>query len=312
MKNQTFIKIFAGVLVVTAALTFVSYKTAASLTSTQDFPLNALERLPNVKMSPQKTNFYSRLVSGVSANTAQNIAIKTKDGDVAIRQGSESDQVKIGVVIYHSSTEAIQKFKSPPTDKTLVTFSNSKSATLDLTTESLIELLDLKNHAYEVFVEVPPNYSGNLTIESISGDISIEGEGSTQLKAASVSGDVKIHRHKNTQSLVVETISGDIELKGSFANVKLSSISGDVELSSEVALNNLEVSTTSGDVELELSQHQTAKVKFVTTSGCVEASFNDKDVNTTCPRRLETTVGQGKAPAAITVESVSGDIHSST
>ncbi|MFH0750385.1 MAG: DUF4097 family beta strand repeat-containing protein, partial [Chloroflexota bacterium] len=94
--------------------------------------------------------------------------------------------------------------------------------------------------------------AGRLAIDVASGDVTVTGSEPVSLDVHSVSGDVRA-RSQRFERTAIETISGDVELAGSFgieAAHVISTVSGDVELAVGGGLT-VEVKTVSGDVTCE-------------------------------------------------------------
>lgn len=115
-----------------------------------------------------------------------------------------------------------------------------------------------------LMVFIPENFSGNIEINSASGDVKGENFNSGLLDINSISGDVKII-NLDSKYVEIESTSGDISLENSTSD-KISTISGDVKINSKI-LRNLNVKTISGDVILDSMKSKNFKVYFKTISG---------------------------------------------
>ncbi len=90
---------------------------------------------------------------------------------------------------------------------------------------------------------------GSLTVDTMSGDLTIESRGSVGIRARTVSGDLRLHAPL-VDALQVSTTSGDIRLDADLGPAfehTISSVSGDVHLETSSPVR-LETQTIAGDV----------------------------------------------------------------
>lgn len=109
----------------------------------------------------------------------------------------------------------------------------------------------------------------SVSIATTSGDIDInEVRANGAIKLSSTSGDVS--GEIDCETAEANTISGDIELDGSFAQGAFKAVSGDVTLEPDgLKLRRLAVKTTSGDIHADLDGIDAADVRCHTLSGDV-------------------------------------------
>lgn len=158
---------------------------------------------------------------------------------------------------------------------------------------------------YEIFI--PKEYSKNINIKTVSGDIMVEDNISNQnLTLKSTSGDIK-STNTLTSTIDIQTVSGDVDLedvvgttsiKTTSGDVKASNlegdinihtVSGDIRISSLIGGTNIE--TTSGDIKMNRFELQNAS-KMKTVSGEVDLTLE----NTNCEVRTKTTSGDVHLP----------------
>lgn len=89
--------------------------------------------------------------------------------------------------------------------------------------------------------------TAKLTVQTVSGDVSVDNVTSPDLTIKSVSGD--IGGDGITGNVKVETVSGDVDLNGNFGDVSVSSMSGDVSVGD--LFSSVSCSSVSGDVDVE-------------------------------------------------------------
>ena len=182
-----------------------------------------------------------------------------------------------------------------------------------------------------------------LTVESVSADITVTGISGRLLDASSVSG--KIRLDSSAQELEVGSISGTIEISGSGDRAHVDTVSGDIDLrsnhqemkletvsgnilavtrsyrefsgssvSGDIALRGspgagarMDAETMSGDVSVSLPRDASARIDAETFSGGLRSDFGAVDEPEHGPgRSLDTTIGTGDA--RFTIETFSGDI----
>jgi DUF4097 and DUF4098 domain-containing protein YvlB len=128
----------------------------------------------------------------------------------------------------------------------------------------------------------------SLVLNSVSGDLDIEA-GTERLEVESVSGDVKFRGQAPRTS--VETVSGEIDVQGIAGEIRLSTVSGDTELQGG-EVDRARFETVSGDLRIELQ---------VTAGGRLNAQSMSGDVQLTLPAAQQ---------AEFTAQTYSGDIDS--
>lgn len=150
----------------------------------------------------------------------------------------------------------------------------------------------------------------NLGIEAVSADIDVQGTAAGKLSVDAVSGDVIVigapqkaevntvsgnqQLTINTGDAAVDTVSGDIALRGRFdGEVEFNSVSGDITIvnNRENPVRKLSGSSVSGDMTLSTALARGGEIAVDTLSG---------ELRLTLPRGVSATV---------TGESFSGDLR---
>ncbi len=176
-----------------------------------------------------------------------------------------------------------------------------------------VYLFNTTNIAYDIYV--PKNYEGNIFVESVSGDVFIDEElklnnveikntsgdivfnrtiSANEVKIKTVSGDIKLN-DVNSNSLILESTSGDINTGRTTNYFEAKSVSGDVSIGG--ANGKISIQTTSGDISgynFNIKEKSNAK----SVSGDIKISL-DKDSN--CKINTNTTSGDIKLPNGINV-----------
>lgn len=160
--------------------------------------------------------------------------------------------------------------------------------------------------------------AAKLTVQTVSGDLSVDNVTSAEMVFKSVSGDIS--GDAVTGNVKAETVSGDVDLTGSFGSVAASSVSGDITVGS--LFNAIACSSMSGDVDVE-SEGLPESMNISSKSGDVTAripggvGFSVKfsgDLSTDFElvgpmgRRSGSAVYLDGGTSTFTISSASGDI----
>lgn len=141
----------------------------------------------------------------------------------------------------------------------------------DKSEPSLLRLMvplqaDLDIDAVSADVDVNGMASGELVIDSVSGDINAVGA-PREATIDSVSGDIKLIL--NSAKVSTENVSGDIELRGRLnGEVHVETVSGDVTMSGhESMLRKLSGNTVSGDLTVSTGLASGGRIGLESVSG---------------------------------------------
>ena len=177
-------------------------------------------------------------------------------------------------------------------------------------------------------VHLPADYSGDLRIDSVSGDVELSFGEYQDLSMKTTSGEIDVDA-VTTESIAVETTSGDItaarieagsvnaestsgeiEFDGAVVEVDAGTTSGDISFAIEDLLGDVTIGSTSGDVKLALPKEKAFDLSVRSTSGDIECDF---PVTVQGSRGgpgnkvLEGIVGDGGPD--VTIKTVSGDVE---
>ena len=118
----------------------------------------------------------------------------------------------------------------------------------------------------------------------------------TEVQLNSVSADLETD-FLTADSAELTTVSGKIDLDGSFRQVTGGSTSGEVDLTLRKCPDRIELNTVSGNMDLELPRNAGFTLDYSTVSGDLESDF---------PLTTDGTCGDGSG--SITIETTSGDL----
>lgn len=175
----------------------------------------------------------------------------------------------------------------------------------------------------KVDVYIPENYKKSISIETVSGEISIDKLEADDFKAHTTSGDIDINsivasitdfnsvsgtiniKELLSKSSGFSTTSGDIKIDKITGDIKSNSVSGSIKALYKEFNNDIDAETVSGDVEVGLPKASEFKVDFSTTSGELDNDFPIVITGKVDKRDVKGTVGNGQK--TIRIETVSGD-----
>ena len=142
-----------------------------------------------------------------------------------------------------------------------------------------------KTEPTELRLMVP--LEADLEIDAVAADIDVSGVASGELSIDSVSGDVVVAAAPREAK--IDSVSGDLNLTLNRANVSIGSVSGDVRLRGRLGAE-VDIETVSGRIDVAVRDTAVRKLSGATVSGDM---------------RIATALaGNGR----INLESVSGDI----
>ena len=113
----------------------------------------------------------------------------------------------------------------------------------------------------QVILYIPKNYENQISVETYSGDVKIEGEILANFDIKTLSGDVEADDLKTAN---IDTQSGDIEI-ARLQNFQIVTASGDIEIDRVEMTENSEIATHSGDVEIKRTNQ--VRIEADTMSG---------------------------------------------
>lgn len=147
----------------------------------------------------------------------------------------------------------------------------------------------------------------HLLLESVSGDIDIkQAIGDTQIY--STSGD--IYLEKGNGRLHASTVSGDINAGGMSAKTILESKSGDIEAEFLKITETVKIDSISGDVDIKITAGSCYTLMATAVSGDVDVHINSANIVSdnghTCQARVGTDVSENSP--LVQISTISGDI----
>ncbi len=162
-------------------------------------------------------------------------------------------------------------------------------------------------------IDLPADYKGTLALSTISGNLDIgEGLAFIDLKIESTSGDVNYQSHPSGD-LSINTVSGDISSNKLGAvgpkTVDIKSVSGDCQIEILSGFQSFKANTVSGDVKILLSGKDPAyEYRMHSISGEFTGVPGAVVKEGIANRETDGKVGEPKG-ARLEFESISGDFQ---
>ena len=215
--------------------------------------------------------------------------------DVIIRKGTDAS-AKLDIVrrsVHTVEYSVVDGMLTVSADKksnfihNIFNFGGGYAITLTLP-EKIYESFDINTKSGDIKIS-DFTLSGEMKLDSASGDMSLIGINAKSVTASSASGTVEINRLKAAEGITLSAASGDFDLTGIVANsLSIKGASSDVEIEKSTIDFISKIETASGDIDLT-DIYTTAEVNIDTTSGEIS---------------IENSILGGK----LTVESTSADI----
>ena len=156
-------------------------------------------------------------------------------------------------------------------------------------------------------ISVSASSPGEASMDSVSGDVSLRIT-SGHVEVNSVSGDIHLQGGLRG-SVKLESVSGDVTLlAGALQELRVQTVSGDADLQAGLIGNgSIKAETVSGDVRLAMPRSSDARVHAETFSGNISSAAGKVAKKEYGPgKSLDARLGQGQGD--IHLETFSGDI----
>lgn len=173
--------------------------------------------------------------------------------------------------------------------------------------EAVYPRFGLYSSDLDILVQLPDSFRGELEIETVSGQVALleDFAGSwASLAIDSVSADVDIASFRS-EAIEIETVSGEINLRGGAAQISCQTVSGTISLTC-LFVESLNLETISADIKLLLAGEADLSLVFSSISG----EFSSEDLSassfTQDKDKLKLQLGDGSGQAQI--KTISGDL----
>ncbi len=172
-------------------------------------------------------------------------------------------------------------------------------------TQPIVVGLNFRNSDLKLDIYLPKSYSESVSINTVSGDLNIEGFDMDGFNFSSVSGNLNA-LSLSTKDSGMNTTSGDAVIKGFCGNLRFSSVSGDIDIKYSNFNSNLKINTTSGESKIKLPESSGFSLKFDSVSGSTHSNFPLSTKEKPGSHHSEALLGNGTN--RIEVNTVSGDL----
>ncbi len=153
----------------------------------------------------------------------------------------------------------------------LIAYKTGKELRIEIERPRVI-LIGINIWRAKLDVYIPKDLIETLKINTVSSDTRISDLNVNKINISNVSGDFK-GEELVTENLMLNSTSGDINLKDYTGSVKIDAVSGDVVLENGSQNDNVEVVTVSGDIYME--QKDSSNITIRTISGDVEINLSE-------------------------------------
>jgi len=154
-------------------------------------------------------------------------------------------------------------------------------------------------------VSIPRTYSLDISANTSSGNLKVEGFNLNSLSCDLFSGDASI-KSVTAKNCIMKLSSGNAKLESFSGNLKVNSFSGNVSVDYKEFKNNVDINSSSGNVKLKLPQSAEFYLNASASSGDIHNSFPITLTSKGWSNKLEGTVVKGDNKIKIKV--FSGDI----
>lgn len=153
-------------------------------------------------------------------------------------------------------------------------------------------------------IKVPDSLT-RLTIKTIAGDILVDRINATQMQIDTISGNVSYEGEK-LEKLIYKSVSGDLDVKAPLQDGDLESVSGDFAMNLDFSSPQLRIKTASGDASMKFSKTPDLWVNFKSVSGELHTDSSSQSSET--PGSVESRVKLGSGKSSLDFESISGNL----
>lgn len=227
---------------------------------------------------PEGTNITALDIDWISGEAE---ILVTNDTDILVREQSERG-ISASYAMVESERDGVLKVRYAADEFLSLPNLPHKNLTVYLPRAVAEKLTEVRLNSVSADFDVAAlTVKNTLTFDSVSGD----------LETDFITAD----------SAEVNTVSGKIDLDGSFRQVTGGSTSGEVDLALRKCPEKLDLVTVSGDVELKLPQNAGFTLDYSTVSGDLDSDF---------PLTAERNGGHiyGDGSGRITIDTTSGDL----
>ncbi|MBN1298337.1 MAG: DUF4097 family beta strand repeat protein [Actinobacteria bacterium] len=231
----------------------------------------------SVKSSQIKTS-KSYPVDGI-----EKLVIKTSSAKVNIIPVLDK---KIGIDFYGTFTTNLDEIK--PEMRTSL---ENGVLTVEISYGRAINIGLINFEQLYLDIYMPDNYLGQISADTISGDLVIRRFDLSQFDFKSVSGNLRAEA-VNAGSVNIETASGNMDLTDIKGQINANNISGELKAKLNSLQGNINIKTVSGKIDIELPRESEFEFVFESLSGNIKNEF-PADIKFVDNRRIEGNVGKG-------------------
>jgi DUF4097 and DUF4098 domain-containing protein YvlB len=194
---------------------------------------------------------------------------------------------------------------------------NEYGGNVNLSVEKVGETLEIKviypninfvviNRDFNLYIGVPKNYSGDISVFSASGNINVKDLETTEFKVNTASGEIKISNINNSGNSLIRSSSGNIDINNiNSENINIRSISGEI-ICDYIKINEEFYSeTSSGDIKVRNLENSGSNFKSI--SGEITL-INLEEINSIATSSGNIIIEDYLVKNELNIKSVSGEV----
>ena len=195
---------------------------------------------------------------------------------------------------------------------------NEYGGNVNLSVKKVGETLEIKviypninfvviNRDFNLYIGVPKNYSGDISVFSASGNINVKDLETTEFKVNTASGEIKISNINNSGNSLIRSSSGNIDINNiNSENINIRSISGEI-ICDYIKINEEFYSeTSSGDIKVRNLENSGSNFKSI--SGEVTL-INLEEINSIATSSGNIIIEDYLVKNELNIKSVSGEVE---
>lgn len=232
-----------------------------------------------------------------SFDGVNNLEIEVKSADINF---FESDNMRIE---FHGTMKGSDNLNLPK----LSTVQEGDTLTIEIKYPKETFPFGVESEDLSLDIYLPNEFNGNIITETVSGDLKIKNKKLDEFEFNSVSGDLDA-KDLRTESFRLTTVSGDSIIEGVTKKTAIDSISGDVTLEEEKLDDSIIINTVSGDVEMIFAEESSFSLEYNTLSGEVQNTILENIVSSANPGEKMYSATKNDGKYEVKISTVSGDL----
>lgn len=298
MKNWNLKKVFLGSLLASAlciGLSFASFQ-AAGVQGLNGYPIGVLQGLNH--SDDERKNFDETWRASMAEVEHLELSSISSEIRIVRVQGQEIQVRFEGLSYTHQDGSAEVPWRRTRSGREVKIEFDRRSKERSFNIQ-----WNMPSTGGKITLSIPEGWKGDLTLGSVSGQISGEWSKLLRVEAATVSGGLKLTG--DADRLKAVSVSGEIDWSGSVRELALESTSGDLKARIRGTAERAALKSVSGDVSLEVPSSFRPTYTAESISG---EFFNEASWPVQSADRQQWS-GEGNGAQRLKIETTSGDIR---